>query len=1651
MFTLLCRIGEASNPGPINIVEPQIGCINPNGILGKCNILSQVPCTKATIWAVSETHLTSQGKSKLKRELAAQSSGYQMQMGADVAPKSQTVSAVGGKQLGVGFLTSLSCRPMTRTWDDDQWKGCRIHASCFQLGTRWIQGGVIYGFAAQPTTQETRSKTNALAQLLHERLVTQSQGLRFIAGDFNQEDGQIECMRTWANLGWINVQTWASEKFGTAIVPTCHGKTVKDHLFVSPELAMYLKSVHVDSSFFADHACLWAKFEDFSKPPLIPMWKKPSKLPWEQIHQPDKNSLDDPLTLFNSTTSAAHAVAGLAEQTATLALSECTDRSEYQNEDMSNEYEAIAKTLEDEFDLKLKERNLPPLQSHQKGRCSTREVRWVQEFSVPPVQGRENDLQPEYHGPDRKHAQWVRQTRRCINFAQLVKQNIPITSLKHVHRDQLWRSIETATGFSMPFRNWWNKQCCKEMPEFPKQPPDYVTACLLARIMTKHLRNLEQSLSRARIHKAKIRRENDTNVIFADIQDRAPEPVQMLVSEVTSTVIDLDEDNFAVVVDPPGDWQSDQHITIGQSSFEIIHAEPDKIWLTTFDNLEIGQSVFQDKYVGEVREMFHLFGKAWSKRWDRHANVDDSRWDPIIEVAKMVLSPPPEMAYAPITYEEWTQAIRKKKKRSAVGPDGYARADLIHMPKWLTERLLKMLHAIEQGATWPVQSITGFVAALEKVKNAKTVDQYRPITIFSIVFRTWGSIRSRQVLRHLAKIAPNTCTGNLPNKRTTDVWYGIQAQIEQSIFDGTTMSGAIIDLIKAFNLLPRVPVMSVLAHLNVATPILRSWANALINMRRRFVVRQAVGPAIASSTGFAEGDAMSVTAMLGVNLVCHAWCKVRFPSIHLWSYVDNIELTCEDADTALQSLSGLYDFADLMDVQIDSDKTFLWSTSPTDRKIIRAENLVVKSNARDLGGHMQYTLQVTNSTVAAKCAAMNPLWGKLCRSLASYQQKLRACKAKAWTRCLHAVESIHLADEHFDRLRTGVMQSIHASRTGASPLIHLNLIESPCNDPQFHAMVTTICTFRQYMSEEAISDVCSAIMEDVRQRPRPGPCSVLLTRVHQIGWSWVRNSTFCDHSGYTFDILQIPIQELKLRLQQGWRDRIRAIVNLRKTMKGINLTSSSVTKKGWEKLTPNEQSIMRVCLNGTFFTADRMRHCKDGEQTTSCCFCGLPDSQFHRHWECEKFSQCRRHLTTEEIEIIKTMPECVVNHGWIPEPPSLRCFQQECQNIQDTTGIFVPTYVPDSSIHLFTDGGCLAPTSGPGKLAMWGLALGSVEKDQIFPIANGLLPGILQTAVRAEIVAVISACKYVVLSNQKFSIFIDNDLVFQKLCRMKKGHIHIPNCQKDSDLWKDLQNCFNRIRHLCTAIIKVVSHQDENLCEHEADIWVARGNNAADRIATAALQSNQRVFEAWQAYHKELQQLCIFREAIHKVFLQVGQSALSSKPEGGERKPVAQPRVHQRQLQCLDITFQADREVPLRYQTNNLAQFQQWLGKLTVVGAEPQLVTWFHLNMLYEKDNDSLGFRFNKSNKRWSNVTTESRYIGFVQRTNHFARYMKGLLEAMGCVCKPYHLRPNSIALPFWTQCVFLRICPDLLERAENAFLEFAPQYASVKMLRQLV
>lgn len=92
---------------------------------------------------------------------------------------------------------------MSQTWPTEIWETQRIHAACFQVGCRFIQGGVIYGHAFQSETTRARQLTDDLCQHMTDRLIAQSQGMRFFGGDFNQRDGAIDSMAQWTDKGWV--------------------------------------------------------------------------------------------------------------------------------------------------------------------------------------------------------------------------------------------------------------------------------------------------------------------------------------------------------------------------------------------------------------------------------------------------------------------------------------------------------------------------------------------------------------------------------------------------------------------------------------------------------------------------------------------------------------------------------------------------------------------------------------------------------------------------------------------------------------------------------------------------------------------------------------------------------------------------------------------------------------------------------------------------------------------------------------------------------------------------------------------------------------------------------------------------------------------------------------------------------------------------------------------------------------------------------------------------------------------------------------------------------------------------------------------------------------------------------------------------------
>ena len=121
----------------------------------------------------------------------------------------------------------------------------------------------------------------------------------------------------------------------------------------------------------------------------------------------------------------------------------------------------------------------------------------------------------------------------------------------------------------------------------------------------------------------------------------------------------------------------------------------DKIWAEKVDHVQIGTSLRQENFVGDLEELFRRFGDEWRKRWDRHLQMPVDYWDPVVAHFTQNTPRGDPMPHNKIGIETWYNTLKKKKNQSAAGPDGWSRQDRLHMPKCQRQALLDLLYAIE--------------------------------------------------------------------------------------------------------------------------------------------------------------------------------------------------------------------------------------------------------------------------------------------------------------------------------------------------------------------------------------------------------------------------------------------------------------------------------------------------------------------------------------------------------------------------------------------------------------------------------------------------------------------------------------------------------------------------------------------------------------------------------------------------------------------------------------------------------------------------------------------------------------------------------------------------------------------------------------------
>ena len=317
------------------------------------------------------------------------------------------------------------------------------------------------------------------------------------------------------------------------------------------------------------------------------------------------------------------------------------------------------------------------------------------------------------------------------------------------------------------------------------------------------------------------------------------------------------------------------------------------------------------------------------------------------------------MTFHSVSYEDWQFSPRKAKVRSMRGADGFSVQELRLLPEGVF-RLLKLIFAhAEKTKIWPSILTKTWVILLPKTEGFLTWKQVRPISMASMIYRTYVRIRTCQILHRLPpRFIPFVNLGT----PTTVHWATLLDKTQYAQDSNGILAGIVCDLLKAFNCLNRQVILMLPQKGGIPSEIINPWSGALDGLQRQVQMNGFLfGNEQKSTTGFPEGDPLSVTALFILIWNFGAFLQESHPGIEFRAFADNLELVGHNTPILVKAFESLISLTKLTKVEISADKSWSWANT-TDARIFLARKLHIDDmkisgsySEKNLGAAMRYS------------------------------------------------------------------------------------------------------------------------------------------------------------------------------------------------------------------------------------------------------------------------------------------------------------------------------------------------------------------------------------------------------------------------------------------------------------------------------------------------------------------------------------------------------------------------------------------------------------------------------------------------------------------------------------------------------------------------
>ena len=1397
-FISFTRVGEAANPGPAS--QLLVSVSNPSGLRQKEEIvLSHGP----GIFSLCETQCSRYTQHSCKKRLRS----LAMAEGRIVRPLFGAPAALragsswAGTWTGVATISDFVSRPLTLSWQSHEYESGRLLATQHFVQGVCLTKAVVYGYPSSPTWPRSRALTTELLGVVTHDIVLGARGPRIIAGDFNASSTELSVFDTWRRLGWQSAQTWALDHWHQPVRMTYKGQTEPDQVWMSPEAQALCTAVRV-LDHFMEHSTVQVQLDMLRSPGAVLRWTRPSVIPVAEVDDAWPSS--QPASLPDST-------------------------------DSNVLFQVWARSYESSFDGHLCSQPGSSLTPQQRGRfqhCSPSLHRVSNVVCRP---SREGEVRMRNSLLGTSVVSWFRQLRRLQSYVHAIRA-AKSSSSAVVYRLELWSAILAARGFDHSFSWWWQHfgwEADPCAPAFlPSQPPDVATAEAIFAAFRCRYEQFEAWHLNQRNSMLKQKHDRTLGALYQDLRKPAPEQLDGLCQEQVFSVIGFDNATHQIQLDEIPSLSGTSTWYLDGEPVSLLHEQDDLCTLVPWPLVSIDSTLLQRQFFTTAEEVHSQLLSFWQKRWLAASPLPSELWDRVVAFFRAFI---PQVSFdlPDLSVRLWRAALRRYKPRCARGVDGFSPAELLCMPDSWTAQLLTLLHAIERGhLAWPAAILYGTVFSLAKSAAARLPGDYRPVVIFSVIYRTWAGIKARALIQQLEPFVSAEAYGFLPHREAAQYWMGVQGHVELCLLLDRDLFGFSSDLCKAFEHIPRPQTWALAAHLQVPASVTLPWKSFLDNCQRAFDYHGVLSEASGSSVGVPEGDALSVFAMVQLDFSYHVYMAKFSPRAIASTYVDNIGVRSNSVAALIAGFVTTSSFYQLWNLELDPRKTFVWATKPALRNQLRLMPCPCRETAAELGGSMSFTARSRNQHQADRLHSLADKWQRLRLSAAPLCLKLRSLGPCFWSQALHGAPSSRFSASWIAELRTQAMRALRLSKTGSNPMLRLTLSGPWDADPGFFQLKTTVLTFRRVcLKMEHFCNDWSTFMCCYTGILGQGPYSKILEQLHLVGWRLYLPHVW-DHDDLCHDLLQWDDASLVAGLHEAWLQHVAFEACRRPSMTGLQGLDSALLADLHKGVSALHHSLQCSLHSGTF--VDAAHHAKfDLAKTAWCSQCDCKDDQAH-WWRCPRFSEFRRRSQLTP-EILEAAPGHVSWHLLPSRNPTRRWFR-EYFHMRPNELAFVGTAIQPLE-HVFTDGSSKKLDCGLS-YASW--AAISASSGQLISAAH--LAGVDQTAARAEVSAVFAAVEWGAWQHIQLHLWVDSLFVVDNLHYLLRTG-HVPLHWKHRDLWGRIHTALEQSEYP-PLVTWIPSHIDPEACEDPWQDWVAAWNSKVDLCAGE--MNERRSAEFWE-------------------------------------------------------------------------------------------------------------------------------------------------------------------------------------------------------------